>query len=375
MKKLLLALLIAACSFALAPMAGQAYATGDEDDDNAQVTEEDFDVLAEDPFYESDDEDTGSVQFTAKAVDPAAAYRPVLDEYTNYLERLESKEKIDPYNLKKYGYKYINESIAICATDENYTGGPKSRPEYAFIDIDGNGIVELVIGSKHEYPSSGTMNGYAVGSIFTLDSNMAPKKLIDSYSYRYREHITIYKNGVIEDGGSGGAEVHIYSFYTIGSNAKLILQDELMEDWGTFTYNNRSISKSQFLSTLNQLQNKTKASLTWNGFPRVAAYDKKLAKVKISSVKPAKKKMTVKWKKLSKKQRKTCSRIEVQYSLNKSFPWKQTVTKTVKKSAKKAKIKRLKAKKNYYVKVRTIKVVNGVKHVSKWSKVKKVKTK
>ena len=39
------------------------------------------------------------------------------------------------------------------------------------------------------------------------------------------------------------------------------------------------------------------------------------------------------------------------------------------------KLSKLKSKKYYYVRVRTVKTVMGVKHVSAWSKVKKVKIK
>ena len=85
--------------------------------------------------------------------------------------------------------------------------------------------------------------------------------------------------------------------------------------------------------------------------------------------------MTVKWKKLTTKQKKTCTKIEIQYSLKKSFPRKQTVTKTVSKTKNSYKAKKLKSKKTYYVRIRTIKTISGVKKVGKWSKTKKIKVK
>ena len=47
----------------------------------------------------------------------------------------------------------------------------------------------------------------------------------------------------------------------------------------------------------------------------------------------------------------------------------------VKKSKKSLKVKKLKKGSVYYVRVRDIKIVDGKKHVSGWSKVKKVKIK
>lgn len=98
-------------------------------------------------------------------------------------------------------------------------------------------------------------------------------------------------------------------------------------------------------------------------------------KVKIK--KPAKSKagMTVKWKKVSKKNRKKISGIEIQFSTTRSFAAATSkVVKAGKKSASK-KVKKLLRKKTYYVRIRSYKWINGKKHVSAWSAVKKVKTK
>ncbi len=103
--------------------------------------------------------------------------------------------------------------------------------------------------------------------------------------------------------------------------------------------------------------------------------DKKLPSPKIATPAAAKKAVTVKWKKLTKKQLSKAGKIkiEVQYSLDKKFPMEKTKSKYASKAKKSLKIKSLKSKKKYYVRVRTVKTVKGIKHVSKWSKVKKVK--
>ncbi len=98
-----------------------------------------------------------------------------------------------------------------------------------------------------------------------------------------------------------------------------------------------------------------------------------LPAVKIKKVKKGKKSFTVKWKKLSKKTRKKVSYIQVQYSRSKNFTGAGTVTKKVRATKKSVKIKKLKSKKNYYVHIRTYKVIGGKVHVSKWSKTKKVR--
>ncbi len=91
----------------------------------------------------------------------------------------------------------------------------------------------------------------------------------------------------------------------------------------------------------------------------------------ISSLKGAKKKITVKYK----KQTSQTTGYQIQVATNKAFK-KNKKTVTVKKNkTTSANVSSLKAKKKYFVRVRTYKTVNGKKIYSSWSKVKTVKTK
>ena len=90
----------------------------------------------------------------------------------------------------------------------------------------------------------------------------------------------------------------------------------------------------------------------------------------LSKVTPGKKKLTVTWKKQSKQ----VSGYQIQYGTKKDFSNAKKLTVKGAKTVK-ATIKGLKAKKTYYVRVRTYKTVSGVKYYSSWSKYKKIKTK
>lgn len=91
---------------------------------------------------------------------------------------------------------------------------------------------------------------------------------------------------------------------------------------------------------------------------------------KFKKVKPAKKAVSVEWKKVS-----GVKGYQVQVATDKKFK-KNKKTATVKKQkTTKVTIKKLKTKKKYYVRIRTYKTVKGKKIYSSWSKVKKVKTK
>ena len=88
--------------------------------------------------------------------------------------------------------------------------------------------------------------------------------------------------------------------------------------------------------------------------------------------KPAKKQIKVTWAKRTAQ----VTGYEIQYSTTKGFT--KATTKTVKVTNAKTNsrvIKQLKAKKKYWVKVRTYKTVNNVKYNSKWSPAKTIVTK
>lgn len=108
---------------------------------------------------------------------------------------------------------------------------------------------------------------------------------------------------------------------------------------------------------------------------RKGVISSKLPKLTISKPAASKKAITVKWKKLSAKQKKNAQKIEIWICPNKAFGAKDTTIKTVSKTKSSYKVKGLKAKKKYYVKVRTIKKSGKIKYVSKWSKLRSIKTK
>ena len=95
----------------------------------------------------------------------------------------------------------------------------------------------------------------------------------------------------------------------------------------------------------------------------------------ISKVSGGKKSITVKWKKQSKQ----TNGYQIQYSANKNFKSGAKIVPVNKKNANSKKISKLKAKKKYYIRIRTYKTVkiNGksTKLYSAWSKSKIVKTK
>lgn len=96
---------------------------------------------------------------------------------------------------------------------------------------------------------------------------------------------------------------------------------------------------------------------------------------KLSSVKAARKSIALTWKKItSKVQKKRIKGYQIQYSTKRNF--KKAKTKNVNGYQKtRVTLKKLKSKKKYYVRIRTILKINGKTYYSKWSRIKSVKTK
>ena len=91
---------------------------------------------------------------------------------------------------------------------------------------------------------------------------------------------------------------------------------------------------------------------------------------KFKKVKSAKKAISVEWKKVS-----GVKGYQIQVATDKKFKKNKKTVNIKKQKTTKTTVKKLKAKKKYYVRVRTYIIVNGKKVYSSWSKVKSVKTK
>ena len=91
----------------------------------------------------------------------------------------------------------------------------------------------------------------------------------------------------------------------------------------------------------------------------------------ISKLTTAKKALSVKWN----KQATQTTGYQIQYSTNKSFKSGNKLVTVSKNKIISRTIKKLKAKRNYYVRIRTYKTVGGKRYCSSWSAAKVVKTK
>ena len=99
------------------------------------------------------------------------------------------------------------------------------------------------------------------------------------------------------------------------------------------------------------------------------SYTFSLAKPSLKKVTGSKKSLKISWNKKS-----DVDGYQIQYATSKKFKKAKTVSISKAKTVSKT-VKKLKAKKTYYVRVRTFKKYDGKKNYSAWSKVKSAKTK
>ncbi len=143
----------------------------------------------------------------------------------------------------------------------------------------------------------------------------------------------------------------------------------------TVKYNNKKLTKDKdYIVAYKNNKKIGKATVTIAGKgnytgKKTVKFDIVPKAVKLSSLTAGKKELTVKWSKGS-----GITGYEIEYSLKKDFKDKESII--IKKAATtKTVLKKLQAKKTYYVRIRAYKTVNGKKYYSAWSAIKNKKTK
>lgn len=180
--------------------------------------------------------------------------------------------------------------------------------------------------------------------------------------------------------GKGWFHVTTNLLLDIGSGITSAVKDQVCTGKAltpkiTVTYSGKTLTAgTDYILVLSGNVNVGTATITIKGKGAYGGTIKKTFDIipkgtKILKLKKGKKKATVTWK----KQKVQTDGYEIQYSLKKKFNSKAKIKKVAGASKKSVTIKKLKAGKKYYVRIRTWKKVGGRKYYSAWSKVKTVK--
>lgn len=134
---------------------------------------------------------------SAPVCSSGGGYTAVLDQYRTALAT----------NFATCG-QYVGESFAYLSS-----WGAKFEVYYATVDLNRDGVSELIIGGK-EQASSSIENM----DLFTLSGD-TPSRLVDTSTLAHRAHLYIYPDGTFATSGSGGASTHMTEFYKLPSHS------------------------------------------------------------------------------------------------------------------------------------------------------------
>ena len=155
-------------------------------------------------------------------------------------ERMQEENKTETSdNLDNVRYSLIIDEYRSAMNDGNYeddsnkysnintnmlhlyhSNGKNVIFNYAFYDINGDGKNEMIVGDGSE----------GIYEIYTYDGSKV-ERFFNSVCLGERCAAQIYDNGIVYFNGSGGASVHSYSFYKIGSDgySKEIIKSYIAE--------------------------------------------------------------------------------------------------------------------------------------------------
>lgn len=234
-----------------------------------------------------------------------------------------------------------------------------------------------------------TKTGLTEGEHCTKCDYKEAQQTVDKTDHNYGAYVTIEKAGFGTDGkktatcinkGCGSTKEEVIDWAFCGL------------DYSTYTFNNKNKTPKVYVNDINFNDIKytatypkarknvgkyaIKVKLTGADYEGTETLYFKInpAGKSISKLSKGKKSFTVKWSKPSSTYRKQMTGYQIKYSTSSKMSKSKTVTVKSTKATSKT-IKKLKAKKNYYVQLRTYKKIGKSYYYSGWSKIKKVKTK
>lgn len=285
-------------------------------------------------------------------------------------------------NLKLYARKITNSSSTSfmnVGNNGSYVYGiyNKSTNYYYSVGVASDFNFTSSNSSVVKINSDGTFNAIGVGTAtITIALKANPE-------VKFTEDVTVK---VLEPTKVTGLKTqnHKTTSFEIAWN----LQNETADQYEVYIYNSKkknyellgssysNAGKFYGLQSGTTYKVKIRAVRTVNGKTYYGPYSDVLKtttatdKTKISKLKGAKKKLTINWKKISK-----ATGYQIQVATDKKFTKNKKTVNISKNKTISTTIKKLKAKKKYYVRVRTYRKVAGKKVYSDWSSVKNVKTK
>lgn len=280
-------------------------------------------------------------------------------------------------NVTGYTVEYVHAVEKINVTLKNTWDDAgnlmNARPLKVTAEIFANGIST---GKKVTLMSANNWTA----KVTSLDKNSAGKAITYTAKFTTPSGYTISGTTADQNGNiSVRATYKINKKFSVKLSAtRFTYNGKVQKPKVTVKVGTKTLSSKYYTVTYRNNKNTGYATVLVQGKGSYANYAAKISfviipkQMKTPSVKStAKKKMTVSWTRDSQ-----ATQYIIQYSQNKNFTGKTTKTVTISKNTIKARtFTGLTSNKNYYVRIRSVKVVNDKKLYSSWSKTTRVKVK
>lgn len=280
-------------------------------------------------------------------------------------------------NVTGYTAEYVHAAEKINVTVKNTWDDAANlmgaRPLKVTAEIFANGI------STGKTVTLMSANNWTV-KVASLDKNSAGKAITYTAKLTAPAGYTISGTTADQNGNiSVRATYKINKKFSVKLSAtRFTYNGKVQKPKVTVKVGTKTLSSKYYTVTYRNNKNTGYATVLVQGKGSYANYAAKISfviipkQMKTPSVKStAKKKMTVSWTRDSQ-----ATQYIIQYSQNKNFTGKTTKTVTISKNTIKARtFTGLTSNKNYYVRIRSVKVVNDKKLYSSWSKTSRVKVK
>lgn len=280
-------------------------------------------------------------------------------------------------NVTGYTAEYVHAAEKINVTVKNTWDDAANlmgaRPLKVTAEIFANGI------STGKTVTLMSANNWTV-KVASLDKNSAGKAITYTAKLTAPAGYTISGTTADQNGNiSVRATYKINKKFSVKLSAtRFTYNGKVQKPKVTVKVGTKTLSSKYYTVTYRNNKNTGYATVLVQGKGSYANYAAKISfviipkQMKTPSVKStAKKKMTVSWTRDSQ-----ATQYIIQYSQNKNFTGKTTKTVTISKNTIKARtFTGLTSNKNYYVRIRSVKVVNDKKLYSSWSKTTRVKVK
>lgn len=204
-------------------------------------------------------------------------YASVINDYKNAINEYD-EEDYDILEKIESKYPNVNPTIVFMSNRTSRNMEQDAKVQYAYYDIDKNGISELIVGIGYN-----NGNSFYEGAIYSYNKDSNSVEKVFYQDTMERGSLSVYDNGIIFSEGSGGAALHYYEFGKIsqdGHSYELIesIEEEYIQENSNPVYKNYETNQKLNYNSLDEIKAKylnNSNAVKYSNFKKIEISDKK----------------------------------------------------------------------------------------------------